>query len=138
MAEDNLHQYINLSKSQPLDNVRLVVWGETASPFYLDRDEQHLQEVTAAVPENGFLITGLLRAGMENGVFIPFNSMFVIDKQGYIRDYYDKSHLVPFGEYLPLRDYLPSFMEPVANVVGDLGKGEKFKNIQVPELPLSQ
>ena len=136
MAEDNLHQYINLSKSQPLDNVRLVVWGETASPFYLDRDEQHLQEVTAAVPENGFLITGLLRAGMENGVFIPFNSMFVIDKKGNIRDYYDKSHLVPFGEYLPLRDYLPSFMEPVANVVGDLGRGEKFKNLQVAGLPL--
>lgn len=136
MAEDNFHQYINLSKSQPFDNVRLVVWGETASPFYLDRDERHLQEVTAAIPENGFLITGLLRAGMENGVFVPFNSMFVIDKQGNIRDYYDKSHLVPFGEYLPLRDYLPSFMEPVANVVGDLGRGEKFKNLQVAELPL--
>lgn len=136
MLEDNFQQYINLSKSQPLDKVRLVVWGETASPFYLDRDEKHLREVTQAIPENGFLITGLLRAGMENGSLVPFNSMFVIDKQGYIRDYYDKSHLVPFGEYLPLRDYLPSFMEPVANVVGDLGKGEKFKNIQVPELPL--
>ena len=136
LMEDNFHQYINLSKSQPLDNVRFVVWGETASPFYLDRDEQHLQEVTSAIPENGFLITGLLRTGMENGSFVPFNSMFVIDKQGNIRDYYDKSHLVPFGEYLPLRDYLPSFMEPVANVVGDLGRGEKFKNLQVAELPL--
>ncbi len=136
MAEDNFHQYINLSKSKPLDNVRLVVWGETASPFYLDRDTVHLREITEAIPENGFLITGLLRVGMENGQIVPFNSMFVIDKQGYIRDYYDKSHLVPFGEYLPLRDYLPRFMEPVANVVGDLGRGEKFKNIQVPELPL--
>lgn len=78
------------------------------------------------------MITGLLRAGFENGAYVPYNSMFVINGRGEIKDYYDKAHLVPFGEYLPFREYLPVFMAPVASVVGDLGSGEKYKNCRLP------
>lgn len=136
LLEQNFQQYIDLTKSKSLDNVQMVVWGETATPFFLDRDEAHLQRILSAIPDNGILVTGVMRVGMENGAFVPYNSMYAINKKGHILDYYDKSHLVPFGEYLPLRDYLPDFMEPVANVVGDLGKGEKFKNISIPNYPL--
>lgn len=136
-AYKNFRQYIDLSRSRSLDNVKMVVWGETASPYMLDRDREHLNEITAAIPSGGFLVTGLLRAGWENGAFVLYNSLFVIDENGEIKDYYDKSHLVPFGEYLPFREYLPDFMAPVANVVGDLGRGEKYKNIQVKGLPLA-
>lgn len=132
----NFRKYIDLSKSRPSDGVKLVVWGETASPYFLDRDEEHLAEITEAVPDGGFLITGLLRAGFENGTYVPYNSMFVINGRGEIKDYYDKAHLVPFGEYLPFREYLPAFMAPVASVVGDLGSGEKYKKLQVAGLPL--
>ena len=136
LAYKNFRQYIDLSTAQPLDGVDLVVWGETASPYYLDMDEIHLREITEAVPLDGFLVTGLLRVGMENGEYVPYNSLFVINKDGVVKDYYDKSHLVPFGEYLPLRKYLPDFMTPVANVVGNLGRGEALKNISVEGLPL--
>lgn len=136
LAYRNFRKYIDLSKSRPSDGVKLVVWGETASPYFLDRDERHLAEITEAVPDGGFLITGLLRAGVENGTYLPYNSMFVINGRGEIKDYYDKAHLVPFGEYLPFREYLPAFMAPVASVVGDLGSGEKYKNLQVAGLPL--
>ena len=138
----NFRQYIDLTKngigeeSLPLDAVNLVVWGETASPYFLDRDAEHLQEIRQAVPQNGFLVTGVLRIGYENGQQIPYNSMYVIDDKGQIKDYYDKAHLVPFGEFLPFREYLPDFMRPVADIVGDLGRGEKYKNIQVEGLPL--
>ena len=136
LAYRNYRKYIDLSKSRPSDGVKLVVWGETASPYFLDRDEEHLAEITEAVPDGGFLITGLLRAGFENGAYVPYNSMFVINGRGEIKDYYDKAHLVPFGEYLPFREYLPAFMAPVASVVGDLGSGEKYKKLQVAGLPL--
>lgn len=132
----NFRKYIDLTNSRSLDNVDLVVWGETASPYFLDMDEEHLREITEAIPDDGFLVTGLLRAGMENGQYVPYNSLFVINKSGDIKDYYDKSHLVPFGEYMPLREYLPDFMTPVANVVGNLGRGESQKNIAVEGLPL--
>ena len=132
----NFRQYVDLSKSKPLDGVKLVVWGETASPYMLDRDEVHLREITEAIGNDGFLATGVMRIGFENGEYVPYNSLFVIDKTGNIKDYYDKVHLVPFGEYLPFREYLPDFMKPVANVVGNLGRGEKYKNIKVKGLPL--
>ncbi len=136
MAYKNFRRYIDLSTSRPTDDIDLVVWGETATPYFLDMDDAHLKEITEAIPDNGFLITGLLRAAVENGRYVPYNSLFVINKEGHIKDYYDKAHLVPFGEYLPFRDYLPDFMTPVANVVGSLGRGEAMKNISVKGLPL--
>ncbi len=132
----NFRQYIDMSRVQPLDDVDMVVWGETATPYILDRDEERLAEIKNAIPEKGYLVTGVLRIGHENGREVPYNSLFVINGDGDIKDYYDKSHLVPFGEFLPFRDYLPDFMEPVASVVGDLGRGEKNKNITVSGLPL--
>lgn len=136
LAYKNFRQYIDLSRSNSLDGVDMVVWGETASPYFLDRDDEHRLEITQAVPDRGFLATGLLRAGIDNGETVIYNSLFVIDKAGDIKDYYDKVHLVPFGEYLPFREYLPDFMSPVAEVVGNLGRGEAFKNIEVKGLPL--
>jgi len=138
----NFRQYIELSKKGseegywPLEEIDLVVWGETATPYILDRDEEHRLELKEAIPQGGFLVTGVLRAGMENGGIVPYNSLYVLDDKANIKDYYDKAHLVPFGEYLPFREYLPDFMSPVADIVGDLGKGEKYKNINVLGLPL--
>lgn len=138
----NFRQYIELSKNGvtgrnlPLDAVHLVVWGEAATPYLLDRDEEHLNEIKEAIPQNGFLVTGLLRFSMESGQERPYNSLFVLNGNGEIKDYYDKVHLVPFGEFLPFRKYLPDFMTPVANVVGELGRGEAYKNIKVDGLPL--
>ena len=133
-AYENFRKHIDMSKNNNED-VDLVVWGEAAVPYPLDRDINHLIEVTEAVPANGFLVTGLLRGAMEYGDLIAYNSLFVINDRGDILDYYDKSHLVPFGEYLPLREYLPDFMRPITNIVGTLGKGEKYKNIKVNGLP---
>ena len=131
----NFRQYIDLTRSKPLDDIDLVVWGETATPYDLDHDTEHLEELTAAIPPHGFLATGILRLGMENGERLLYNSLYILNNAGEIKDYYDKSHLVPFGEYLPFRDHLPDFMTPVANIVGELGKGEKQKPIRVSGLP---
>lgn len=135
-AYENFRKHIDMSKSGLSSDIDLVVWGEAAVPYPLDRDINHLIEVTEAVPSGGFLVTGLLRGAMEYGELIAYNSMFVINEKGDILDYYDKSHLVPFGEYLPFREYLPEFMRPITNIVGTLGKGEKYKNIKVKGLPL--
>ena len=136
MLHQNFRKYIDLTKVQTLDDVDMVVWGETASPYFLDHDAQHLFELKEAIPNEGFLVTGVLRLAMENGEIVPYNSMFVINHEAQIKDYYDKSHLVPFGEYLPFRKYLPDFMSPVVDIIGDLGRGEKHKNLRVSGLPL--
>lgn len=133
--EDNLYQYIALSQSEGLDNVDFVLWGETASAFALDIENYYLQEITRAVPEKGYLITGLVRYHFENDYYQPMNSMFVINKQGNIENYYDKTHLVPFGEYIPFRSFLPKWVRPVTNTIANFRPGTGHKKISLQDYP---
>lgn len=133
--ESNFQEYIAMSRRQSLDNVDFVVWGETATPFDLDYYPDYRQALRDAVPPQGYLITGLVRFDIRQGVYQPFNSMYVLDKNGQRAAYYDKSHLVPFGEYIPLREYLPEWIRPVTNNIAAFGTGEKYKNIEVGNYP---
>lgn len=134
--ENNFKQYIKLTRSQPLDNIDLVIWGETATPFQLDMAPQYLNWLKPAIPQGGYLLTGLVRLEFDqSGNIQPLNSMFIIDDKTKILDYYDKVHLVPFGEYIPLRNYLPEWIRPVANTIVNFKKGEGFKLHNIKNIP---
>ena len=134
--EKNFFEYISLSRSKPLDDVDFVIWGETAVPYALDIEPGYRELLTAAVPPRGYLITGLVRYEFTAAdKYRPLNSMFIIDKQGEIVDFYDKSHLVPFGEYIPLRRYLPEWVRPVANTVADFKPGKSHKTFKLKDYP---
>ncbi len=133
--EDNFYKYIKMSQAPGLEKVDFVIWGETATPFDLDYEPFYRQKIIKAVPPQGYLITGLVRHDDESNNYQPYNSMYVIDDNGNTAAYYDKHHLVPFGEYVPLRKYLPEWVRPIANVVADFGIGEPYKNISLPTYP---
>lgn len=83
-----------------------VIWPESAFPFILDRDRKALADIAALLPVGVTLITGAARLeeplpGERQARY--FNAVQVVDDDGVIRATYDKVHLVPFGEYLPLR-----------------------------------
>ena len=135
-AENNFQEHIRLSQKEGLDNIDFVIWGETASPYILDLEPEKLKEITKAIPQNGYLITGSVRLETnEEGSLQPLNSMFVINKEGSIINHYDKSHLVPFGEYIPLRRYLPSWITPITNTIANFKQGTPHKIISIPEHP---
>jgi apolipoprotein N-acyltransferase len=130
LQEETVDKYIGRS----LDLVRdarplLVVWPETALPFYAV-DHPLLQRVRElAVQEQIYLLTGApwfeQPAGGEDGregVTRYYNSALLFDATGQISDSYSKSHLVPFGEYVPLKKLLP-FLAPVVEAVGDFSPG---------------
>ncbi len=133
--EENFAEYIRLSGQKGKAKPNLIVWGETASPFMLDVDEEHMQQVLPVIPQHGYLVTGMISYQPANGRYLPHNSMAVINENGQVAAYYHKSHLVPFGEYIPLREYLPSFIRPVANVIGAFGKGNGPETIKLSGLP---
>jgi apolipoprotein N-acyltransferase len=62
-----------------------------------------------------------------------FNSLAVVDHSGSIIGSYDKFHLVPFGEYMPLRNVLP--LEPVAAGAIDFSAGPGPRTLRLPGLP---
>ncbi len=84
----------------------LVIWPETAVPFVLDRAPGLQAEAGAALPPGSLLALGIMRVvdGAERASW--FNALAVLDRTGEVVASYDKYHLVPFGEYVPMQAVL--------------------------------
>tara|TARA_R110002049_G_scaffold148514_1_gene311424 strand:+ start:3830 stop:5323 length:1494 start_codon:yes stop_codon:yes gene_type:complete len=81
-----------------------IIWPETAIPWSLNRSAVILEEISAVA--NGVPV--LLGAQRSEGERY-FNSLAVLGPQGQVAQIYDKHHLVPFGEYVPLGDFAARF-----------------------------
>ncbi|MCB1404494.1 MAG: apolipoprotein N-acyltransferase, partial [Rhodobacteraceae bacterium] len=79
----------------------VAIWPETAVPFVLGYSDDRLPEIAAAGPQ-ARTILGIRRLDARDGREDWFNSLVVLDPAGIPRAVYDKHHLVPFGEYIPL------------------------------------
>ena len=85
-----------------------VVWPESSVPFLIDEQPGALNAIAAALPDETVLLMGSLRRSplkAASSQALVYNSLFVIGG-GEIRAVYDKAHLVPYGEYLPLEAWL--------------------------------
>jgi apolipoprotein N-acyltransferase len=102
-------QGIRLAREEAPDSRILVVWPETASPFLLASDSEAARIVGAQLPEDALLLAGTVRAefGDDGRARRVWNSMVALAPGGRVLDAYDKVHLVPFGEYMPLRGLVP-------------------------------
>ncbi len=81
-----------------------IIWAETAATFFIEKEPILRQAIAHSTPKGGLTITGALRKKQgEDDTYKVWNSMHGIDDVGNIVGTYDKSHLVPFGEYAPLR-----------------------------------
>ncbi|MFQ5828238.1 MAG: apolipoprotein N-acyltransferase [Candidatus Methylomirabilia bacterium] len=101
----------------------LVAWPETAAPVLLRRDPAILERVRRLARQvEAPLILGSVDASRE-GDGRYFNSAFLVTEQG-ISGKYDKMHLVPFGEYLPLSRLL-GFVRGWAEFISDFRAGSR-------------
>ena len=110
-----------------------VIWPETAVPFFLANDDVARTVAAAAAPRNGALITGAPRRAGSPGDGRFWNAAHVITSDGRITANYDKAHLVPFGEYVPLRGVLP--IDKLVPGQGDFSAGAGRLTIAIPGLP---
>jgi len=134
--ESQLQDYVDLSITDRPADVTHVIWGEAAVPptFFLNLDERHRQTAAMAAPTGGFLITGADRALRdEAGWKAIYNSLYVINPEAEIVAGYDKSHLVPFGEYMPMRWLIP--YDKIASGLGDFSAGAGLTTLNVAGLP---
>jgi apolipoprotein N-acyltransferase len=86
-----------------------------------------------AAPSGGALLTGAPRLGQRAGARVYHNSLLVLGPDGRTLGSYDKVHLVPFGEYVPLRAYLP--LPKLTQGASDFTPGSGHRPIAVPGLP---
>lgn len=133
--EQNIRSYIELSNGADSNYLDFTLWGETAVPFDLTYDKELVSRIRRASPRYGFLISGFVRYEPDGDHYRPFNSLAVINRRGEIVGLYDKSHLVPFGEYIPFRRFLPKWIKPVANTISEFGRGTHLETIKVDGYP---
>lgn len=121
--EATIRRYASLSHQ--LDNlVDLAIWPEAATPFLFEREPVYQQRIFQIVQQmNAPLVFGspALRYA-EDGKPYLLNSAFLVTPSGEITGRYDKRHLVPFGEYIPLRSVL-FFLEKLVVGIGDFAPG---------------
>ncbi len=132
--EAHLRDHINLSIEDRPSDITHVIWGEAAVNFFLNVDEQNRNFAASAAPKGGMLITGADRGTRnESGQLEVYNSLYAITDRGGISAHYDKAHLVPFGEYLPLRWLIP--FEKLTGGMGDFMAGPGATTLDLRGLP---
>ncbi len=111
------------------DPPKLVVWPETALPFYPTRNPLFHALPRLAFAGNISLLTGSPWFEIEDAekqIVNFFNAAMLIFPDGEQPSLYFKSHLVPFGEYVPLKKLL-FFLAPLVEAVGDFSPGKVEK-----------
>lgn len=123
-------KYIALSRQLKSDNPQLIVWPETATPFYFLHERELSQLVLDGIKDsNAYFLIGSPSFSRDYNSFHYYNSAYLISPDGNIIGKYDKAHLVPFGEYVPLRKWLP-FLGKIVQGVGDFATGPKGKTLK--------
>lgn len=103
---------------EPRPAPRLIFWPEAAIPAYLDMEPDWRARLAALLGPDDLLLTGAdkvyFKPVEQDGILVnklagANNSVWIVTPQAAIAARYSKAHLVPFGEYLPLR----SVLEPI-------------------------
>lgn len=118
---DNYERVVGLSRDACDRPDALVVWPESAGwPFVYGRDPVLSRDLEVLVSLGcPILFNSVTESGGRH-----FNSVLLITEEGIIGRY-DKRHLVPFGEYVPLARWLP-FVSKLARNAGDFIPGEEL------------
>ncbi|MGL4239580.1 MAG: apolipoprotein N-acyltransferase, partial [Beijerinckiaceae bacterium] len=141
-AQEVLTRYLTLSDraSTPgtsgIRDITHLVWPESPFPFLLAREPQALSQISTLLRPRATLVTGAARAEDAGATPRYFNAIHVVGADGAIIDSYDKTHLVPFGEYLPLKSLFSALgIRQFVEIPGGFEPGARRKPLNIPGLP---
>lgn len=130
--ESTLRIYIDLTRQAVSTGPDLVVWPETASPTVLRRDPQLLGDLQSLSADAGVpLLVGSIDVD-PSGREVR-NTAFLLTDHGIVNRY-DKIHLVPFGEYVPLAGVI-GFVRGWAEFIAELTPGSRPVVFSGPPAP---
>jgi len=140
LSSDTRPQQINtlmrLTLETPgFEKVKAVIWPESAANYLLARETELRSILARAVPPGGILITGAPRGEPENGPLAEiWNSLAALDGDGKILGTADKFHLVPLGEYVPMREIF-TFINKITPGSMNFTPGPGPRTLHLPTLP---
>ena len=123
-VEKTLARYTELSFSR--QDIDLVVWPETAIPaFYHQIKDSFIPYIESRLQENDMsMLTGVPVLDMSEWKY--YNAVVSVGGE---RTFYYKRHLVPFGEYLPLREIIGTSLEALAVPNADFSRGDDVQKL---------
>jgi apolipoprotein N-acyltransferase len=134
-AERTLEIYEGLSRRAAADGARIVAWPETAVPGSVATDDVLRERLSALARETGaVLVVGGVGVERDGSSQRYYDSAFLFGPDGALLDRYDKAHLVPFGEYVPLRGLIGRFASAVARGIApdDVSAGSGPRAVSLP------
>lgn len=125
-----LDRYLRMTRQAAVSGADLVVWPESATPFFFDEDPEAAAEVRQLVAQAGVPLlfgTDEIEPGSPPRYY---NSAFMLDDSGATAAVYRKIFLVPFGEYVPFGDLL-TFVAPLVEAASAFSAGEHVTMLPV-------
>ena len=119
--EEIIEKYLRLTREALKDKPDLIIWPEAAIPAVIEDSPEYFKEIRDFTGE---MRTPLLLGAVRNRGEFYYNNAILLSKDGELAGEYSKLHLVPFGEYIPLRKALP-FLETVVPI-GDFSPGKEY------------
>ncbi|MEC4687070.1 MAG: apolipoprotein N-acyltransferase [Nitrospirota bacterium] len=135
---ETLDRYERLT-TRAAEGVDLIIWPEAATPFLFEQETPYRAEVLELVRAHRLpLLLGspALRYFPDGRPYL-LNSAYLLSPDGEVLGRYDKRHLVPFGEYIPLRPVL-FFLDKLVEGIGDFKAGNSPTVLAFPDRSGSQ
>jgi len=135
-ASDILNRYLTMTREGAARGASLIIWPESSTPFMFEHDPVGRFAITSLAQELGVaMLFGSDQYQAGNPARF-YNSAFLLGPDGQTRAVYRKMHLVPFGEYVPLKRLL-FFVAPLVESVSDFSPGEEHVVMPLGEHRLS-
>jgi apolipoprotein N-acyltransferase len=117
-------EYLAMTRKAIEGGAQVVLWPESSIPFYFEEDKPGAEEVRAIARESKVpLLVGSDQIDRSTPPTRYYNAAFLIRPDGSTGAVYRKMHLVPFGEYVPLKRIL-FFAEHLVEAVSDFSPGD--------------
>ena len=133
--EATVARYEQLTRAAVTRGADLVVWPETAVPFFFQSDVAYQERLLNLVREvkTPVLFGSVGWRSKGSNTVTLFNRAYLVSSTAEVLGFYDKMHLVPFGEYVPFHDNVFFFLDKLVEGIGDFAEGTTPTVFALPE-----
>lgn len=131
--EKAITTHLQLSAKAIQQQTRLIIWPEASTPFYFQSALGYQNRIFEIISDSdSYLLLGSPAYKLGDGKLYNYNSAFLLSPSKKVIGRYDKMHLVPYGEYVPLKRFFP-FIYKMVEGIGQFYPGQNISLLTLPE-----